>query len=309
MPANLINLEAVGKAYGTVTVLDDVSLGIAEGERIGVVGRNGGGKTTLLRLITGDETPDGGRVTRTTGVHIASVSQRGELPGDASVRDVVVGDAAEHEWAGDAAIREILNGLGLSALGHSAVGLDAPVARLSGGERRRVALSRALVQQAELLVLDEPTNHLDVDAREALVQALNAYEGAIVMVSHDPSMVERVADRLWLVKDGACAPFHGDLQDYRKFVVQARRDERREEKKAKESPAKPQPPSSSAQKEIDKAEKNIAKLTLEKENLELLMADPATYTDMEKMRAAQKKHSDICDKLTVLEKFWLEKAV
>ncbi|HZE48113.1 MAG TPA: ATP-binding cassette domain-containing protein, partial [Jatrophihabitantaceae bacterium] len=155
MPSNLINLEAVGKAYGTTVVFDGVSLGVADGERIGVVGRNGDGKTTLLRLITGDEVPDSGRVTRTGGARLATVTQRGALPLGATVRDVVVGDAAEHEWAGDAVIREVLGGLGLSALG-----LSASVERLSGGERRRVALAAALVQQADLLVLDEPTNHL-----------------------------------------------------------------------------------------------------------------------------------------------------
>src|SRR5579885_369426 len=110
--ANLVNLENVSKAYGTTTVLDAVSLGVAAGERIGVVGRNGGGKSTLLRMITGAEAPDSGRVTRTGGVRIATVTQRGELP-DETVRAVVVGDAAEHEWAGDAAVRAVLGGLGL----------------------------------------------------------------------------------------------------------------------------------------------------------------------------------------------------
>ena len=103
--ANLVNLESVGKAFGTTVVLDAVSLGIAAGERIGVVGRNGGGKSTLLRLITGEEMPDTGRVTRTGGVSMARVTQRGHLPADATIREVVIGDAAEHEWAGDAAVR------------------------------------------------------------------------------------------------------------------------------------------------------------------------------------------------------------
>jgi ATP-binding cassette subfamily F protein uup len=226
MPTNLINLEAVGKAYGTTTVLSAVSLGIAEGERIGVVGRNGGGKTTLLRLITGDETPDSGRVTRTGGVHTASVSQRGELPPGASVRDIVVGDAAEHEWAGDAAVREILNGLGLSALGHSAVGLDVPVARLSGGERRRVALATALVQQAELLVLDEPTNHLDVEGITWLASYLVGRRGAVLVVTHDRWFLDVVCSRTWEVGDTTVRQYDGG---YAAYVLaraeRARRDE------------------------------------------------------------------------------------
>jgi ATP-binding cassette subfamily F protein uup len=196
MSANLVNLERVGKAYGTTIVLDDVSLGIAGGERIGVVGRNGGGKTTLLRLITGDETPDSGRVTRTGGTRIATVTQREALPPDATVRDVVVGDAAVHEWAGDAAVREVLDGLGLSALG-----LSASVARLSGGERRRVTLAAALVQQADLLVLDEPTNHLDVEGITWLAGYLGRLRGALVVVTHDRWFLDAVCRRTWEVGD------------------------------------------------------------------------------------------------------------
>ncbi len=221
MPINLINLEAVGKAYGTTVVLDAVSLGIADGDRIGVVGRNGGGKTTLLRLITADETPDSGRVTRTGGVHVATVSQGGDLPRDASVRDIVVGDAAEHEWAGDAAIREILNGLGLSALG-----LDTSVARMSGGERRRVALAAALVQQAELLVLDEPTNHLDVEGITWLASYLVNRRGAVLVVTHDRWFLDMVCSRTWEVGDATVRQFDGG---YAAYVLaraeRARRDE------------------------------------------------------------------------------------
>jgi ATP-binding cassette subfamily F protein uup len=119
--ANLVNLESVSKSYGTTTVLDRVSLGIADGDRIGVVGRNGGGKSTLLRMITGAEPPDAGRATRTGGLRIATVSQAGLLTSGASVRELVVGDAAEHVWAGDAAVREVLAGLGPGQLGGPAV--------------------------------------------------------------------------------------------------------------------------------------------------------------------------------------------
>jgi ABC transport system ATP-binding/permease protein len=207
--ANLINLEAVGKAYGTTSVFESVSLGIAAGERIGVVGRNGGGKSTLLRLILSEEPPDAGRVTRTGGVTLAAVSQRGHLPAGASVRSLVVGAAAEHEWAGDAAIREVLTGLGLVS-----VGLDADVTRLSGGERRRVALAAALVQQADLLVLDEPTNHLDVEGISWLASYLTERRAALITVTHDRWFLDAVCSRTWEVVDGTVRQFDGGYAAY-----------------------------------------------------------------------------------------------
>ncbi|HEY4630198.1 MAG TPA: ATP-binding cassette domain-containing protein, partial [Blastococcus sp.] len=160
-PLNLVNLERVHKAHGTTVILDDVSLGVAAGERIGVVGRNGGGKSTLLSLITGADEPDSGRVTRRGDLALGALDQSGTLPPGATVRDVVLPSsmfAAEHEWAGDPAVRSVLTGLELDRLG-----LDAPVAPMSGGERRRVALAAQLIRPLDLLVLDEPTNHLDVE--------------------------------------------------------------------------------------------------------------------------------------------------
>jgi ATP-binding cassette subfamily F protein uup len=207
--ANLVNVETITKAYGTTTVLDGVSLGIADGDRIGVVGRNGDGKTTLLRMITGAEPPDSGRVTRTGGVRVATVEQRGHLPAGSSVRSVVVGDGAEHEWAGDAAVREVLTGLGLAA-----VGLDADVARLSGGERRRVALARALVQQAQLLVLDEPTNHLDVEGITWLASYLVARRGALLVVTHDRWFLDAVCSRTWEVTGHSVLQYQGGYAAY-----------------------------------------------------------------------------------------------
>jgi ATP-binding cassette subfamily F protein uup len=206
--ANLVNLETVAKSYGTTTVLDGVSLGIGEGERIGVVGRNGGGKTTLLRLVTGSETPDTGRVTVTGGTRIAYVDQRGVLPAG-TVRSVVVGDGAEHEWAGDAAVRAVLTGLGLAT-----VGLDSPVDTLSGGERRRVALATALVQQADLLVLDEPTNHLDVEGVTWLANYLTGRRGALLVVTHDRWFLDAVVERTWEVADAAVRQYDGGYAAY-----------------------------------------------------------------------------------------------
>ena len=208
--ANLVNLEQVSKAYATTSVLESVSLGIADGERIGVVGRNGGGKSTLLRMISGAETPDTGRVTRTGGVHIAIVDQTGDLPSGSTVRDVVVGDAAEHEWAGDSAVRDVLTGLGLPT-----VGLDAPVDRLSGGERRRVSLAAALIQPADLLILDEPTNHLDVEGVDWLAEHLNKRRRlAVIVVTHDRWFLDAVCARTWEVVDGTVNAFDGGYAAY-----------------------------------------------------------------------------------------------
>ena len=207
---NLVNLELVSKSYATTRVLESVSLGVGEGERIGVVGRNGGGKSTLLRMVSGAEAPDSGRVTRTGGLHVAVVDQSGELPAGAAVREVVVGDTAEHEWAGDAAVRDVLGGLGLPT-----VGLDALVDRLSGGERRRVSLAAALIQPADLLILDEPTNHLDVEGVDWLAGHLNSRRRpAVLVVTHDRWFLDAVCSRTWEVVDGSVNAFDGGYAAY-----------------------------------------------------------------------------------------------
>ncbi|HEU0041932.1 MAG TPA: ATP-binding cassette domain-containing protein, partial [Jiangellaceae bacterium] len=153
-PRNLINLESVTKTYGTRHVLDGVSLGVAVGDRIGVVGRNGGGKSTLLRLLARREPADAGRVTHTGGLRVGRLGQHDDLDPKATVRHIVVGDRPEHDWAADPRIRDIIAHL------VPQVSLDAVVGPLSGGERRRVALARLLVGDDHVLLLDEPTNHL-----------------------------------------------------------------------------------------------------------------------------------------------------
>jgi ABC transport system ATP-binding/permease protein len=193
--ANLVNLEAVSKSFGVRALLDGVSLGVGEGDRIGVVGLNGGGKTTLLEVLAGLEPPDEGRVSRGREVRAGVVTQRTELAPDATVRQAVIdplGTDAEHEWASDARIRGILDGLGISDLG-----LDAPVRTMSGGERRRVALAATLVGELDLLILDEPTNHLDVEGVRWLAEHLLARKCGLVVVTHDRWFLDTVCSRTW----------------------------------------------------------------------------------------------------------------
>ena len=155
--ANLINLERATVGFGTRTLLDGVSLGVDEGDAIGVVGRNGDGKTTLLQVLTADRAPDSGRVTHTSGLSVGYLHQSDDFAADATVRDVIVGGRPDHIWAADAETRTVVEHL----LGE--LDLDSDVGNLSGGERRRVALAAVLLAGHDVLVLDEPTNHLDVE--------------------------------------------------------------------------------------------------------------------------------------------------
>ena len=209
--ANLVNLEAVSKSYGVKALLDAVSLGVNESDRIGVVGLNGGGKTTLLEVLTGLEPPDEGRVSQTRDLRMAVVTQRTELVGD-TVRAAVLdphGYTSEHEWASDSRVRSIMDGLGITALG-----LDSPVATMSGGERRRVSLAAALIRDLDLLVLDEPTNHLDVEGVRWLAEHLLARRGALVVVTHDRWFLDTVCTRTWEVVGGAVEQYEGGYADW-----------------------------------------------------------------------------------------------
>ncbi|MGH3723880.1 MAG: ABC-F family ATP-binding cassette domain-containing protein [Mycobacterium sp.] len=207
---NLVNLESVSKSYGVKPLLSDVSLGVQAGDRIGVVGLNGGGKTTLLEVLAGIEPADQGRVSRTGDLRQAVVTQRDDLDGT-TVFDVVIAPlgVAEHEWAGDARIRSILDGLGVAALG-----LDRRVDQLSGGQRRRVGLAAALVRDLDLLILDEPTNHLDVEGVQWLAEHLLARRTALVVVTHDRWFLDTVASRTWEVVDGSVESYEGGYADW-----------------------------------------------------------------------------------------------
>jgi ABC transport system ATP-binding/permease protein len=212
---NLVNLEKVSKSFGVRILLDEVSLGVGEGERIGVVGRNGDGKSTLLNLVAGRIEPDTGRVSRARGLHVGHLEQRDVFDESHSVREVVLGGKADHEWAADATTREVVEVL------LAGVSLERAVSGLSGGERRRCALARLLLEPDDLLILDEPTNHLDVEAVAWLADHLSRRTSALVVVTHDRWFLDAVCQTTWEVHPGSDGGGVVDIYDggYAAFVL------------------------------------------------------------------------------------------
>ena len=210
--AHLLGAESLHLEYPTRVIFDRVTIGLNEGDRVGVVGRNGDGKSTLLRLLSGRIEPDSGRVTRRGGVTLGMLDQADTLPDDLIVRDAIVGDRAEHEWAGDARTRDVIDGL-LRDLPW-----EASIGELSGGQRRRVGLAKLLVGDWDVIFLDEPTNHLDVEGIAWLAKHLNARwprnQGGLVVVTHDRWFLDEVSTDTWEVHDQLVEPFEGGYAAY-----------------------------------------------------------------------------------------------
>lgn len=210
--AHLLGAEALHLEFPTKVVFDGVSLGVDEGDRIGIVGRNGDGKSSLLAMLAGRLTPDSGRVTVRSGVRVGVLDQADTLDDSLTIAQAVVGDRAEHEWAGDARTRDVLSGL-LEGLEW-----DGPVAGLSGGQRRRVALAALLTGDHDVVFLDEPTNHLDVEAIAWLAEHLKrrwpANQGGLLVVTHDRWFLDEVCTRTWEVHDRIVEPFDGGYAAY-----------------------------------------------------------------------------------------------
>ena len=214
MARNIINIEGVSKAFDIRPILVDVSLGVSEGERIGIVGRNGGGKSTLLKVLAGVEPPDQGRVTRANWARLGMLAQVDTAEAGATVRDVVVGSKKTHEWASDSGVREIFAGL---FGGYNSELLDRPFGSLSGGEKRRVGIAKLLIEPLDIILLDEPTNHLDVEGVAWLSEHIRKRrELAVVVITHDRWFLDEVSDTMWEVVDGKIEAYDGG---YSAFVL------------------------------------------------------------------------------------------
>jgi ATP-binding cassette subfamily F protein uup len=211
---NVVNIEDVSKAFDIKELLVGVSLGVSEGDRIGIVGRNGSGKSTLMKIMAGLELPDSGRVTKSNSAKIGLLSQVDLANPESTVGEVVLGDAAKHEWASDPNIREVFTGLFGSFDDHI---FDRKFGQLSGGERRRVGLAKLLINELDLILLDEPTNHLDVEGVAWLATYINNRRGlAVVVVTHDRWFLDAVTDRTWEVVEGKVEEYDGG---YSAFVL------------------------------------------------------------------------------------------
>ncbi|OBY30840.1 ABC-F family ATP-binding cassette domain-containing protein [Mycolicibacter kumamotonensis] len=214
--AHLLGAEALHLQYPTGVVLDSVTLGVNDGARIGIVGRNGDGKSSLLRLLAGSLTPDSGRVTRRTGLRVGLLDQADILDPDRTLGATLVGDQADHEWASNPRIRDVVDGLASDLIARGA--WDTPVAELSGGQRRRVQLAALLIGDWDVIALDEPTNHLDVEGITWLAGHLQQRwarnTGGLLVVTHDRWFLDEVATTTWEVHDRIVEPFQGGYAAY-----------------------------------------------------------------------------------------------
>lgn len=186
---NVLNIEHVSKIFGDKKIFDDISYGIHDGDKIGIIGINGTGKSTLLKIIAGEEETDEGQVISQNGLRITYLPQMPDFPKGAIVQDYVADGKWQKDWSTESEARNILNKLGITE--H-----DIPVEQLSGGQKKRVALARTLVNPSDVLILDEPTNHLDMESITALNNGLIKFPGVILFTSHDHQFVQTTANRI-----------------------------------------------------------------------------------------------------------------
>ncbi|MGB1256320.1 MAG: ATP-binding cassette domain-containing protein [Thiolinea sp.] len=331
MPQRLLNMEAVSVGYGEMTIVAGVRLQILPGERIGLIGPNGAGKSTLIKFLAGELTAQSGECWQAQDLKIGYFAQH-QLeqldPADTALQHLRALDKQAREQD----LRNFLGGFGFHG-----VRVDEPVKPFSGGEKARLALALLIYQKPNLLLLDEPTNHLDLEMRLALSMALQAFEGAMVIVSHDRHMLKTVTDTLLLVDSGRVDEFDGDLDDYAAWL------QNRFKNAAKSSPGRPvseaaengqadttkQAPLSASErkdqrreaaerrkqlqplkKQVDKLEQQMQQLEQRRTELETELADPDIYAEAnkEKLKALLLEQGEVENKLEETEMAWMEKS-
>ena len=298
----IVHLDGASTGYGDTTVLSRMSLRIDQDDRIALLGRNGMGKSTLSKLLS-DRLPKlSGKITRSSKLRIGYFAQHqvDELHIDETPLDHL---RRERPTEGPAKWRARLSGFGLMA-----EQAETLVGKLSGGQKARLSLLLATLDAPHMLILDEPTNHLDIESREALVEALTNYTGAVILVSHDMHLLELVADRLWLVSNGTVMPYDDDLESYRQLPPIAGKPP----KAAKPDAPKPKKPSRDAilalRSEVRKSEARLEKLNQMRDKLADKLADPELYEDANigEMEVWQKKYAEVMDALGRAEALWMQ---
>jgi ATP-binding cassette subfamily F protein 3 len=298
----IVNLEGAAVGYGGPPVLKRLSLRIDQDDRIALLGRNGEGKSTLSKLLAGKLQACEGRVSRSSKLRIGYFAQHqvDELHLDETPLQHL---QALRPAEGQVKLRARLAGFGLMA-----DQADTVVGRLSGGQKARLSLLLATLDAPHLLILDEPTNHLDIESREALVEALNAYTGAVILVSHDMHLLGLVADRLWLVKGGAVTPYTEDLDSYRKMLL-ASDDEVKTAPKPVEKPRKASRDEIlSLRAELRKCEDRLTRLAEMREKLSAILADPSLYDDsrISELEGWNRKFAELEEAEQKAEALWLD---
>jgi len=293
----ILRIEDGVVGYDGTPVLSRLDLRIDQDDRIALLGRNGEGKSTLSKLLSGRLDPMQGRITKTSKLRVGYFAQHqvDELYVDETPLDHIRRVRPDET---PARLRARMGGFGIGA-----EQAETEVGRLSGGQKARLSLMLATIDAPHMLILDEPTNHLDIESREALVEALTAYSGAVILVSHDMHLLNLVADRLWLVKDGRVAPYEGDLESYRTSLLASDKPAR---------PARPKAPRPSRdailalRQEVRKCEDRVEKLTDMRDRLARKLADPAMYDDERKDEAGvwQKKYAEVMVGLERAETLW-----
>ena len=296
----IVNTESVSVGYDGTPVLSKLTLRIDQDDRIALLGRNGEGKSTLSKLLAGKLDPMGGRVTCARKLRVGYFAQHqlDELHADETPLDHIRRHRPEDA---PAKLRARLAGFGIGA-----EQADTVAAKLSGGQKARLSLLLATIDAPHMLILDEPTNHLDMESREALIEALTAYSGAVILVSHDMHLLSHVADRLWLVSGGRVAPYDGDLDAYRRMLLDAPvpRSEKPKAKATKPSRAT----IADLRQAVSTAEARVGKLSELREKLAAKLADPAMYETARVAEAEgwQKKFAEVEEGLERAEALWMK---